>query len=218
MARSAATHPRDRYEGRFSGRRVNCEQVPLLPAWAVGRMLDDPRKIPYLLVWESRSGGTVREAAHIAPHDETEGLGGPDWAGAVERHIVAHDAPLLRRAAILRTATTTRGRPGRFPLARAFRNPARTRSTISDRSSSATAPRTVKTIRPAGVAVSSDSDIDFCGEMQHYARRVDAEGPAKSLRQRRRELENATEQALRSTFNARGKTHCVAAISSRPTS
>jgi hypothetical protein len=45
-----------------------------------------------------------------------------------------------------------------LPLARAFRSPAFTRSTMSERSNSATAPRTVKTIRPAGVAVSSDSD------------------------------------------------------------
>ena len=40
----------------------------------------------------------------------------------------------------------------------ALRSPAFTRSTIKLRSSSATAPRTVKTILPAGVDVSSDSD------------------------------------------------------------
>ena len=40
------------------------------------------------------------------------------------------------------------------PLARALRMPPFTRSTISERSSSATAPKTVKTIFPAGVQVS----------------------------------------------------------------
>jgi hypothetical protein len=46
----------------------------------------------------------------------------------------------------------------RLPFARAFRMPALTRSTISDRSSSATAPRIVKTILPAGVEVSICSE------------------------------------------------------------
>jgi hypothetical protein len=46
----------------------------------------------------------------------------------------------------------------RFPFARAFRMPALTRSTISERSSSATAPRTVKTILPAGVELSICSE------------------------------------------------------------
>jgi len=61
------------------GRRVNCEQVPLLPAWAVARMLDDPRKIPYLLVWKSPSDNIVQEVARIAPHKEIEAV-----MGAVE--------------------------------------------------------------------------------------------------------------------------------------
>jgi len=52
--------------GRFFGRRVNCEQVPLLPAGAVARMLGDPRKIPYLLVWKSPSDGTVQEVVRVA--------------------------------------------------------------------------------------------------------------------------------------------------------
>jgi hypothetical protein len=45
----------------------------------------------------------------------------------------------------------------RLPFARAFRIPALTRSTVSERSSSATAPRTVNTILPAGVEVSIES-------------------------------------------------------------
>ncbi len=54
-------------DGRFFGRRINCEHVPLLPAWAVARVLDDPQKIPYLMVWKSRSDDTVQEAVHVAP-------------------------------------------------------------------------------------------------------------------------------------------------------
>jgi hypothetical protein len=84
MVSGGPRHTPQRYEGRFFGRRVNCEQVPLLPAWIVARMLCDPRKIPYLLVWRSRSDGMAREVARIAPHCESEGLGGLDWTFAVE--------------------------------------------------------------------------------------------------------------------------------------
>jgi hypothetical protein len=45
-----------------------------------------------------------------------------------------------------------------LPFALAFRRPAFTRSTISERYNSATAPRTVKTSFPAGVLVSSCSE------------------------------------------------------------
>jgi hypothetical protein len=57
-----------RYEGRFLGRRVNCEQVPLLPAWAVAQVFDDPRETPYLLVWKD-SADTIQESVHITAHD-----------------------------------------------------------------------------------------------------------------------------------------------------
>ncbi len=86
---NGTTYPRYRRGGRFFGRRVNCEQVPLLPAGAVARMLDDPRKIPYLLVWRSRSDGKVQEAARIASYNETADFGGLDWTGAVE--VKRHD-------------------------------------------------------------------------------------------------------------------------------
>ncbi len=89
MVGGGVTYAKYRRGGRFFGRRVNCEQVPLLPSEAVARMLTDPRKIPYLLVWKSRSDGTVQEAVRIAPHKEIEGLGGLDWAGAVE--VKRHD-------------------------------------------------------------------------------------------------------------------------------
>jgi hypothetical protein len=69
-----------RCEGRFFGRRVNCEQVPFLPAWAVAWVLDDPRKIPYLLVWKRPEDSSVREVVRIS----TYGQFPPDWADWAE--------------------------------------------------------------------------------------------------------------------------------------
>jgi hypothetical protein len=51
--------------GRFYGFRINCEQVPILPAWAVHWVWDDPRRIPYLLVWKSSRDGKVEEAVRV---------------------------------------------------------------------------------------------------------------------------------------------------------
>jgi hypothetical protein len=58
------TSARYRSGGRFYGRRVNCERVPMLPGLAVREVLDDPRKIPYLLVWKN-DGGQIKEAARV---------------------------------------------------------------------------------------------------------------------------------------------------------
>jgi hypothetical protein len=55
--------------GRFCGFRVNCEQVPMLPAWAVRSVWDDPRNIPYLLVWKGRRDNKIREALRVGPFD-----------------------------------------------------------------------------------------------------------------------------------------------------
>jgi|SRR6267143_1270509 len=65
MVRTAQNHLRQRREGRFFGLRVNCEQVPSLPAWAVRRILDDPRKIPYLLVWRRPWDGAIKEVVRV---------------------------------------------------------------------------------------------------------------------------------------------------------
>jgi hypothetical protein len=69
------------------------------------------------------------------------------------REIVAQDAPSLRSEAILRASTITRGRPNRFPLARAraAANPERTRERISSLSNSAIE------AKPFGVEVSTPS-------------------------------------------------------------
>ncbi len=61
--------------------------------------------------------------------------------------------PERRRAAILEESRTFLGRPSFLPLARAFLRPALTLSAIRLRSSSATAPRTVKTIFPVRAGV-----------------------------------------------------------------
>src|SRR5882757_2695739 len=52
--------------GRFYGFRINCEQVPVLPAWLVHWLWDDPRQIPYLLAWSSDRDGQVKEAIRVA--------------------------------------------------------------------------------------------------------------------------------------------------------
>ncbi len=43
-------------DGRFSGPRVNVEQVPRLPTFPARWVLEDPRKRPYLVFWESDDG------------------------------------------------------------------------------------------------------------------------------------------------------------------
>ncbi len=76
-----------------------------------------------------------------------------NWA-----EIVRQEAPWARSATIRKASAVFRGRPSFLPFALAFRSPARTRSAIRLRSSSATAPRTVKIILPVGVEVSTCSD------------------------------------------------------------
>jgi hypothetical protein len=53
-------------DGRYLGYRVNCEQVPMLPAWIVRRFWVDPRRVPYLLAWKGTRGGKVKQAVRLA--------------------------------------------------------------------------------------------------------------------------------------------------------
>jgi hypothetical protein len=58
---------------RFIGSRarLNCENMPVIRAWLVRRNLNDPRKIPYLLVWkDERHGGEIKEAVRLARYVE----------------------------------------------------------------------------------------------------------------------------------------------------
>lgn len=58
--------PIRRYDGRFCGFRINCETVPVLPALAVRMVLDDPRRVPYLFLWQGRMDGEIKEAVRVA--------------------------------------------------------------------------------------------------------------------------------------------------------
>jgi hypothetical protein len=56
------------WNGHFLGfwARLNCEEMPVIPAWLVRSNLYDPRRIPYLLVWkDDRHGGEIKEAVRL---------------------------------------------------------------------------------------------------------------------------------------------------------
>lgn len=55
-----------RDDGRFDGYRVNCEVVPCLPARIVSECLSDPRRVPYLLIWQHRWSGVLKEVVRLA--------------------------------------------------------------------------------------------------------------------------------------------------------
>jgi hypothetical protein len=47
--------------------RLNCEDMPVIPAWLVRSNLNDPRTIPYLLVWkDERHDGEIKETVRLA--------------------------------------------------------------------------------------------------------------------------------------------------------
>jgi hypothetical protein len=62
--------------GRFLGFRVNCENVPLLPAGLVRQVWDDPRGIPYLLLWIGERDGLLKEAVRVIRRSSVHE---PDW-------------------------------------------------------------------------------------------------------------------------------------------
>lgn len=83
-----------------------------------------------------------------------------------------------RSRAISAELTLSFGLPSVFPLARALRMPDLTHSAIKVRSSSATAPRTVKIILPVGVLVSICSE----NEMNSMPSALNVSKPAQQMR------------------------------------
>ena len=66
------------WNGHFLGFRArkNCEEMPVIPASIVRAYLDEPRRIPYLLLWkDDRHDGEIMEAVRLAryhdPHDSS---------------------------------------------------------------------------------------------------------------------------------------------------
>jgi hypothetical protein len=56
------------WNGHFLGfwARLNCEEMPVIPAWIVRSNLNDPRRIPYLLVWkDERHDGRIMEVVRL---------------------------------------------------------------------------------------------------------------------------------------------------------
>jgi hypothetical protein len=79
------------WNGHFLGfwARLNCENIPVIPAWLVRRNLDDPRGIPYLLIWKSERDGEIKEAVRLA-----RCVGALD--GYVELKRTDHSGTILR--------------------------------------------------------------------------------------------------------------------------
>jgi hypothetical protein len=66
---------------RYVGARVNCESAPCLPAAAVAWVLDDPRQVPYLMVWKDQGSEKLIEAVRVCAYSRADSL---DWTGWVE--------------------------------------------------------------------------------------------------------------------------------------
>src|SRR5260370_18259962 len=96
MVSGGSSSPESRWEGRFFGRRVNCEQVPFPPAWDVAWVLDDPRKIPYLFVWKRPEDSSVREVVRVFAYSEPPREFPVTWTGWAEINRPAGTHEVIR--------------------------------------------------------------------------------------------------------------------------
>lgn len=64
------------------GPRINCEDVPCLPVAALTWMLDDPRNVPYLMLWMDQDCERILEAVRVMRSPEMERE--IPWAKCVE--------------------------------------------------------------------------------------------------------------------------------------
>ena len=80
--------------GRFIGfwARLNCEEMPAIPAWLVRSNLNDPRRIPYLLVWKDERDGEIKEAVRLACYM----IAGAERTWAAELKRVDESTTVLR--------------------------------------------------------------------------------------------------------------------------
>ena len=65
----------------LSGRACELRGVPRLPAGAVAWVLDDPRHVPYLMVWKDQRSEKLVEAVRVCAYSRSDSL---DWTGWVE--------------------------------------------------------------------------------------------------------------------------------------
>jgi len=80
----SSVQPRD-WQQRFAGFRVNCENVPRLPGWAVRRVLNREVNSPHLFVWRSRRDYDVCESLIVVWTGEDEWVEVDRWNGSAQR-------------------------------------------------------------------------------------------------------------------------------------
>ena len=106
--------------------RLKCENMPVIPAWVVRSNLNDPRRIPYLLVCkDDRHDGKIMEAVRLG-HGGFSGLAELKRADesttvlrTVWRMLPATEgerSSCIARTVTRRAVTSTDGRPLQFPL------------------------------------------------------------------------------------------------------